>query len=161
MNRSAFRAAALRFAEGAIKPKRALMPGFFEQTKEPLHVYRGITQDEHDYIAKHGHIRSIGRYSHESEGTNFADSSDTARSYVNVGRDDPVKTGRPTYVLKVKRSPDMKRERDDYIKTHEKVPHQRILSVERHNPDGTVTHGHWQHQVGFRARTPRDWEDQS
>ncbi len=118
---------------------------------EPIFAHRGITGAEHDSIARSGHIQSNMRYSHESEGTNFADNPGDAESYVNFGRDDPTKTGKHTYVLKVNRKAAGERGRDGYLKTKAPVPEKEIVGVRRFNPDGSVTEGRWQSGKGFVA----------
>lgn len=110
---------------------------------EPLRVYRGVTQAEMDYIRKHGHIKSTQAFSLSGEGTSFAGDRDTAESYVNFGRDDPRKTGKPTYVLHVRHSGLEQKSPEGYYKAQKEVPTSHIVHVERHNPDGSVTHGSW------------------
>lgn len=87
--------------------------------QRPGHAYRGMTAEEYEATVGAGHgVRSTGQYSHQSEGTNFAQSPHDAESYANYGRDDPRKTGRPTYLVEVAASPEMTVGRDGYIKSH-------------------------------------------
>ena len=83
------------------------------------HLYRGITDDEFRFIKTNGVIRSSEKWSVRGEGTNFAEDADEAESYVNFGRTDPRKTGKPTYVIEVKKDASFKRWPDGYWKTPE------------------------------------------
>jgi hypothetical protein len=85
----------------------------------PGHLYRGITDDEFRFIKSHGVVRSNEKWSIRGEGTNFAEDADEAESYVNYGRTDPRKTGKPTYVIEVKKDESFKRWPDGYWKTPE------------------------------------------
>jgi len=93
-----------------------------ERLGRPGHLYRGVTEEEWASIERAGAIQSSMRYSHESEGTNFDEDIRGAESYVNYGRDDPRKTGRPTYLLEIPRLPGIVRAPDGYWKTKAPVP---------------------------------------
>jgi hypothetical protein len=87
------------------------------------HLYRGMTEQEWRAHHHAGYIKSTGAYSHPSEGTNFADNAAEAESYVNFGRDDPRKTGRPTYLIEVKLDEDLfDRWPDGYYKAKDALP---------------------------------------
>ena len=92
------------------------------------HLYRGMTESEYHYVLSHGHIKSNESYSLKGEGTNFADGASEAESYVNYGRDDPRVTGKPTYIIEVKRTDLFKRWPDGYWKAPE-VPRSLITRV--------------------------------
>jgi len=94
----------------------------------PGYLYRGITEDEFRFIETHGVIRSTEQWSAPGEGTNFAEDADEAESYVNFGRTDPRKTGKPTYVIEVKKDARFKRWPDGYWKARE-VPASAITRV--------------------------------
>ena len=79
------------------------------------HVYRGMAKEEWDATVGAGRpIQSSGRYSHSSEGTNFSEDAADAESYINFGRSDPRKTGRPTFMVEVRKIPAIKLDRRDY-----------------------------------------------
>jgi hypothetical protein len=89
-----------------------------------------MTEVEYKAHLRAGHIKSTGAYSHASEGTNFADDAHEAEAYVNFGRDDPRKTGRPNYLVEVKRDEDLfKRWPDGYYKTKEEIPLKLVTRV--------------------------------
>lgn len=86
------------------------------------HVYRGMAHDEYKAtVGKGKPVFSTGRYSLPIEGTCFSDDPMDAESYANFGRDDPRKTGKPTYLVEVKKTPTMYQDTDHYIKSHEPV----------------------------------------
>jgi hypothetical protein len=94
------------------------------------HVYRGMTSKEYDAtVGKRQPIQSTGEHSFQGEGTNFSDDPGDAESYVNFGKDDPRKTGKPTYVVEVELLPSMKRWRDGYIKTSDPVSYEFVTRV--------------------------------
>ena len=107
-----------------------IIPVDWQTTKEDLnwtrpgHLYRGMTEVEFQAHRRAGYIQSTGRYSHSSEGTNFDDSAESAISYVNFGRDDTRKTGRPNYVIEVKRNDALipQDRRDYYFKAPDPIP---------------------------------------
>ena len=113
---------------------------WLESLKRAGHVYRGMTSDEYGAtVEAENPIMSTGAYSHSSEGTNFADDPLSAESYVNFGRDDPRKTGKPTYLIEVKVTPTMKVEPDGYIKSKVQVPLEAITRTWKMYPeDGAV-----------------------
>lgn len=97
----------------------------------PGHVYRGMTADEYDAtIGAGAGVRSRGDYSHVGEGTNFAESFADAESYVNFGRDDPRKSGRPTYIVEAPIGEGMVQGRDGYWKSHGETAPSRVWKVE-------------------------------
>lgn len=94
------------------------------------HLYRGMTAVEYEAHKRAGSIKSTGAYSHASEGTNFTDDAREAESYVNFGRDDPRKSGKPTYVIEVKNDPDLlKRWPDGYYKAQAPLPWKIVTRV--------------------------------
>jgi len=94
------------------------------------HVYRGMTEREYDAtVGRREPIHSTGRHSLAGEGTNFADDPGDAESYVNFGRDDPRKTGKPNYLVEVKLTDAMKRWPDGYIKSSEPVLYASVTRV--------------------------------
>lgn len=107
------------------------------EMNKPGHVYRGMTSQEYRATLGAGKpIQSTGKWSLPEEGTNFADDMGDAESYVNFGRTDPRKTGKPTYIVEVKRSEDMKRWRDGYIKTPQPVPPSQVTRVWKNEGEG-------------------------
>jgi hypothetical protein len=96
----------------------------------PGFVYRGMTADEYDATLGAGRgVQSRGDYSHSSEGTNFAEDLASAESYVNYGRDDPRKTGRPTYIVEAP-ADGMNKGGDGYFKTQGETKPSRVWRVE-------------------------------
>ena len=55
-------------------------------------------------IGKSGYVQSRGDFRFAGEGTNFAEKFSEAEDYVNVGRDDPRVTGKPTYIVEVNKN---------------------------------------------------------
>jgi len=111
----------------------------FDNTKVLPLVYRGITDEEAASIAGTGRILSTMEFSHGSEGTSFAQDYYTAESTVNYGRTDPKKTGKPTYVLEIKRGAEMNVDpRDYFVKAKKPIPASRIKRAWKYNPDGTI-----------------------
>lgn len=101
-----------------------------DQWKRSGHVYRGMDSREYQATVGRGKpVWSTGNWSHESEGTNFADHPGDAESYVNFGRTDPRKTGKPTYLVEVKRTPSMEKWPDGYIKSPDPVPYSEVKRV--------------------------------
>jgi hypothetical protein len=98
----------------------------------PGHLYRGMTEDEYLAHRAAGEVRSSGRYSLPGEGTNFSDDAADAESYVNFGRDDPRRTGRPNYVVEVRADPALfRRKPDGYWEATGGVPLDRLTRVWR------------------------------
>ena len=86
------------------------------------HFYRGMTNDEYKATVGAGKpIKSTGRYSFSIEGTSFSHDPGDAESYANSGRDDPRKTGKPTWLVEVLKTKTMYRDRDGYTKDKEPV----------------------------------------
>ena len=105
-------------------------------------VWRGM--DEQEYMATIGAgrpLKSRGDWSHSSEGTNFAREPHDAESYMNFGRTDPRKTGRPNYLVGVRRLPSMKQWSDGYIKTPEPVELRDVLVIWKVVPEGDALVG--------------------
>jgi len=108
----------------------------------PGAVFRGITSDEADSIARTGQILSTGRYSHSSEGTSFGEDFGMAESTINYGRDNPARTSKPTFVLEVARGDDIVVDkRDGFPKAKDPIPVERINRVWRFHPDGSSVVG--------------------
>lgn len=129
--------------KGDLEPPKPGMVNYtdrsWDQNKPRPQVYRGVTSEEAASIAKSGEVKSTKRYSDPSEGTSFAQDYETADSYVNFGRDDPRKTGKPTYVLELDSGPDMFVDpRDYYVKAHLGVPINRVTRAWRYDPSGAV-----------------------
>lgn len=112
------------------------------------YVYRGVTADEYQFIVNNNKIQTTGQYSHSSEGTSFTFDPPLAQDTVTFGRDNPVKTGKPVYVLEVQSNDDIAVDRRDYWPKSKMVGDQRvpisakhITYVWRFNPDETITGG--------------------
>jgi len=111
----------------------------FDLQRSPNTVFRGLTAAEAASIVTHGKIRSTGRFSHPSEGTSFAPQFGIAESTVNFGRDNPGRTGHPTFVVEVAQGPDIQVDpRDGFPKAKNAIPSGRIVRSWRFDPDGTV-----------------------
>lgn len=96
----------------------------------PGHLYRGMTQEEYNATVDAGKgIQSSGAYSHKSEGTNFAGDAPSAESYINFGRDDPRRTGKPTYLIEVKNDVGITPSPDGYYKFPQGVPDEKITRI--------------------------------
>jgi hypothetical protein len=90
---------------------------FNEWSTRKNSAWRGMTEAEYKATVKQGRgVKSRGDYSHSSEGTQFADHPGDSESYINYGRDDPRKTGTPTYLVEVKRE-GLSRKPDGYLET--------------------------------------------
>lgn len=111
------------------------------QYKREGSVYRGVTSEEAASIAKTGEIKSTERYSIPGEGTSYGEDLAESESYINWSRDNPLITGKPTFVVELERGPEHVRDRDGYWKSKTGVPATRIQHVWRFNPDGTMS-GH-------------------
>lgn len=94
-------------------------------------IYRGMTQVEYENTVGAGRpVKSTGAYSHPMEGTNFAEDFATAEDYVDVGRDDPRKTGRPNFVVEVDpRGFDVRKNRQGYFEAFEPIPISAVTRV--------------------------------
>ena len=91
---------------------------FLQSLRRPGVVFRGMTEAEYRATVGSGRpIWSTGEFSHSSEGTNFSRDAEGAESYVDFGRDDPRKTGRPNYLIEVARAPEMEDTRDGYVRS--------------------------------------------
>jgi hypothetical protein len=78
-------------------------------------AYRGMTEEEfNNTVLGAGGVESRGDYRFGTEGTNFAEKFEDAESYINFGRDDPRKTGKPTFIVEVDKQPLKINRRGDY-----------------------------------------------
>lgn len=101
-----------------------------DSLKRPGHVYRGMEAAEYEATVGAGQgAKSSGRYSHKSEGTNFATHPADAESYVNFGRSDPRKTGRDTFIVEALQTPEMTVGRDGYVKAPVAVTPSRVWRI--------------------------------
>ncbi len=109
--------------------------------KDTSRAWRGMTSAEYDATIGRGlGVKSRGDHSFAVEGTQFADNPADAESYVNFGRDDPRKSGKPTYLVEVSRE-NLTKKSDGYWETKpgEGVPDDQILAVWKFEADaGTV-----------------------
>lgn len=104
--------------------------------QHPRVVFRGMTHAEYRNTVGAGKpIESTGAFSHRTEGTNFARDPRDAESYVNFGRDDPRKTGKPTYLVEVSRLDTMIQSSDGYVKSLLPVPYDAVKRVWEMYPD--------------------------
>ena len=104
-------------------------PGL-ERLNRPNKMYRGMTETEYKAtVGKDGRIESRQDWSVPGEGTSFGEGIETADSYVNFGRTDPRKTGRPTYIVETSRG-DLKPGRDGYLKSQSPTPAERVWKIE-------------------------------
>lgn len=98
--------------------------------KKPNHLYRSMTNKEYAAtVGAHKPIKSTGLHSFAHEGTCFSDDPADAESYVNYGRDDPRKTGIPTYLIEIKKSDNIVRDRDGYYKTKDSIELKQVTNV--------------------------------
>lgn len=96
----------------------------------PNHAYRGMTSAEFEATVKgQGHIQSRNDSSFSSEGTSFSERPEDAESYVNSGRDDPRKTGKPTYLVEVARSSALEPNRQGYLYAREPIASKDITRI--------------------------------
>jgi hypothetical protein len=113
---------------------------FLSRLKRPGALYRGM--DVAEYKATVGSRKplwSTGAFSFASEGANFAEDPADAESYANFGRGDPRKTGKPTYLVEVRKSEAIPRERDGYYKAPAPLPYSEVLRVwEMAAEDGAI-----------------------
>jgi len=103
----------------------SLSPPQYGQKNKNL-IYRGITQEEADFIIKNGYIKSDQRWCVPGEGTCFSDNYYDAESYVNFGRTDPEKTKVPTYVIEIGLGTEIEKSKEGYMKTPHRIPIERI-----------------------------------
>lgn len=109
----------------------------FETSKDSL--YRGISQEELDFIERTGEVKSNESYCVPGEGTCFDVSFSSAESYVNYGRSNPGRTGKSNYVIEIGRNEGTKVDpRDGYHKAPS-IPADRIKRIWEFHPDGRVT----------------------
>ena len=94
-------------------------------------AWRGMTHAEYENTVGRGEgVRSTGAYSHASEGTQFSEDPRDAESYANYGKDDPRKSGKPTYLVEVDRSK-LTKKPDGYYETKagEGLAHEHVRGV--------------------------------
>ena len=109
-------------AEKAVEDRKAIT--------KPDSVYRGMTEEEfNNTIGKGLGVESRKDFSFGVEGTSFAEEFDSAESYVNYGRDDPRTTGKPTYLIEVKKGDNLKRNRRGDYEAHEPIPFSQIERI--------------------------------
>jgi hypothetical protein len=98
-----------------------------------------VTSPEWNSINATGQTQSTGAFSLSGEGTSFAREAATALSYVQVGRDNPGRTGQPVYVIEYRRSSAMQgRAGYDYLASQAPISNDHILRAWSFNPDTTV-----------------------
>lgn len=103
---------------------------WFNKHKKSDHLYRGMTNKEYAAtIGAHKPLQSKGLHSFAHEGTCFSDDPADAESYVNYGRDDPRKTGIPNYLIEIKKSDNIVRDRDGYYKTKDSIELKQVTNV--------------------------------
>jgi len=104
-------------------------------------VYRGINSDDWRDLLTSGLIRTDKAL---SLGASFTLTAAVALSYVQVGPDNPQRTGKPIYLLEVKRSDRMRRVRlgYDYLVAERPIPVGEITRVFRFDPSGQVFQSH-------------------
>jgi hypothetical protein len=100
------------------------------------HFYRGIEEAEWKFIHARGFIRSNQQWCVPGEGTCFANDIASAESYVDSGSTDPLKTGRPNYLIEVKSDALKQDPRDGYFKTTLEVPKSTITRAWELVPEG-------------------------
>jgi len=120
--------------EGIVRPEGwdAISEEFYEMFdfESSDYVYRGMTQTEYESTVGSGEpIKSNLSYSYSSEGTSFSKDPGDAESYINFGRDDPRKSGIPTYLIEVKVTDTMYQDSDGYIKDKNPVPISNVNAV--------------------------------
>jgi len=105
------------------------------------HVYRGINSEDWRDLLDSGLIRTNKKL---ESSASFALTAAVALSYVQVGSDNPSRTGRSVYLLEVKRSSRMRKVRVayDYLIADEPVPVSEIVRVFRFDSDGQVYQSH-------------------
>jgi ATP-dependent protease ClpP protease subunit len=140
-----------RFRDADAGPETVTMRGEGEQiaTEEVAaltrknHFYRGMTPDEYEATVGLGRgVRSRQDFSVRDEGTSFSHLADDAETYVNYGRDDPRRTGRPTYLVEVEGSEGINYDRrDGYYKAPKPIPQDRIRRVYEMRAEGNAIIG--------------------
>jgi hypothetical protein len=104
--------------------------------KRPGHLYRGMTETEYEAHQQAGQIKSKNLYSLPGEGTNFTEDPASAESYINFGRDDPRRTGKPTYMIEIRHDPKLEKvNRQGYYEAHAPVPIEHMTRVWRMVPE--------------------------
>jgi hypothetical protein len=96
------------------------------------HYYRGMTDAEFNATLGSGQgVKSNNEYSLKGEGTSFAGDAPTAESYVNYGRDDPRKTGKPNYLVEVRAGENIESKPDGYYHAREGLSPEQVQRVWR------------------------------
>lgn len=93
-------------AKGATAPTDEAVAAL-KKIQRPDRLYRGMTDTEFEATVAQGKgVHSTGAWSLPHEGTNFADDIAIAEGYANYsfGRTNPLLTGKPNYLVEVKRS---------------------------------------------------------
>lgn len=111
----------------------------FAKLSRPGHFYRGMAEAEWNYIRSHGHIKSDNRFCVKGEGTCFDKSLDSAEGYTNYGHTNPLRTGRPNYVVEVSTKALTEDKRDGYWKTMDdeaSIPKSEITRAWKFVPEG-------------------------
>jgi len=106
----------------------------------PGHLYRGMTEAEFNATIGAGHgLKSSQAFSTTNEGTSLADNAETAESYANYGRDDPRKTGKPTYLVEVAGHEGAVLDKDGYYKAQGEIHPSRLSRIwKMQNENGAV-----------------------
>lgn len=116
---------------------------------KPGHFYRGMTEDEFQATLGRGSgVQSRQDFSVANEGTSFSNKAEDAESYANYGRDDPRKTGRPTYLVEIAGEDGLRLDRDGYWKADGPITPDRITRLIRMAPENGAV-------VGEVLPTPR------
>lgn len=113
----------------------------WSQVSSVSHVYRGINSEDWRDLLDSGLIRTDKKL---ESSASFALTAATALSYVQVGSDNPSRTGMPIYLLEVRRSARMRKVRVayDYLIADQPVPVSEITRVFRFDRDGQVYQSH-------------------
>ncbi len=110
------------------------------QITRPGRLYRGMTEAEFKATVGAGKgILSNQDYSTTDEGTSLSGDAETAESYANYGRDDPRKTGKPTYLVEVGDREGATLDQDGYYKAASEIKPERISRIwEMRNENGAI-----------------------
>lgn len=105
-------------------------PEIDKMLTRPGHYYRSMTRAEYfATVAQKLGVKSRQDFSAPGEGTSFSDKASDAESYVNFGKDDPRKTGDPTYLIEVEGDAGMERGKDGYMKVKDEIPYSRVTQI--------------------------------
>lgn len=141
-----------RYQKLSFEQKKPFMSGASDiDPTRPGHIYRGIDQGEHDYIAQHGHVLSDKRHCAPQEGTCFGYDWPTAESYTNYGYTNPGFSGTPTYVIEAEQREDTPfNSWGGYPTATQPIPTSRIRRVWRFRRRDQPEEGRWGAQ-GFES----------